>query len=97
MNAGADVRPNVPLVGPVQLFLMFWLPRPKRLMRKKDSIGALPAPVKPDLDNLEKSTVDAMTDSCWWHDDAQVVAVNKVKRYHAKRGWPGALIVVFQH
>jgi len=36
---------------------------------------------KPDVDNLEKAVLDALTDAGAWHDDAQVVRVEKGKRW----------------
>jgi Holliday junction resolvase RusA-like endonuclease len=93
--AGSTVRPAVPIPSDVRVFLLVDLPRPKRLLRKMDPEGAVPCPCKPDIDNLAKSTLDAMTDDGWWVDDAQITDLRVVKRYHGKSGHPGATITVW--
>lgn len=87
-------RPEAPLEGPVSVAIDFLMPRPKRLMRKKDPDGRIPAPAKPDRDNLEKAVLDALTTDGWWRDDAQVVAGEVRKLYHAKDEAPGAELVI---
>jgi Holliday junction resolvase RusA-like endonuclease len=80
---------------PCSVLMIFNMPRPKRLYRKKDPIGCIPHNVKPDLDNLVKSTLDAMNEWLWWADDAAVADLRAVKRYHCQSGWPGACITVW--
>lgn len=47
----------------------------------KRSYG-LPKPTRPDLDNLTKLVLDAMTESgCFFADDAQVVSLATLKRH----------------
>jgi len=67
-----------PLSGPVGIDLDFVLPRPGRLK----SGGRLPAPRKPDIDNLCKSVLDALN-GLMWLDDAQVCRLTASKWYAA--------------
>ena len=49
---------------------------------------------KPDVDNLLKAVMDALTDDGWWHDDSLVCAVVALKSYAAKGKSSGARIQV---
>lgn len=71
----------------VSLEVTFWLLKPKSVRR------ALPS-VKPDLDKLMRSTMDALTDSGAWADDAQVVQMNATKLYTADPRETGAKIAI---
>jgi Holliday junction resolvase RusA-like endonuclease len=71
-----------PKIGiPVYLTVNFYLPRPKRV--KPD--GVMPHTGKPDLDNLLKSTMDALTDIGVWKDDSLVIQTAADKRYAADK------------
>ena len=94
VTAGRQHRPTEPLNGSVSVRVKFLMPRPKRLMRKKDDDGPIWATGKPDVDNLAKAVLDAMTLDGWWGDDAQVVDLRVSKCYHAKAGVPGANVSV---
>ena len=72
--------------GPLRLEVEFFLPRSKA--HKHDDYVA----VKPDLDNLLKSTMDALSDVGIWHDDAQVAAIVSTKRYESANQAIGAII-----
>jgi len=63
------------LSGPVELDLQFLFARPKKDAHRywQDH--------KPDLDNLEKAVMDALTAGQAWRDDAQVAKIQSVKRY----------------
>ncbi len=69
--------------GPLQVRLIFVLPRPKRFRK------GLRAPYKrkPDLDNLEKSLLDALNGLAY-RDDSQVCRVFKEKWYAASEEKP---------
>ena len=41
---------------------------------------------RPDLDNLEKAVMDALTKAKWWEDDSQVCVKITKKRYMGKPG-----------
>lgn len=94
---GRDVKPKTPLEGPLRVEITFYLPRPKRLMRKKDPEDAVWCIAKPDRDNLEKAVLDALKTDGWFRDDCQVVSGEIRKLYHEKAGIPGAVISIFEH
>lgn len=87
-------RPASPLAGPVLLHIAFYLPRPKRLCRKRDPSGPVWCTSKPDFDNLAKAVADVCTNEGWWRDDSQVVDSRTTKHYHAIGGRPGARITI---
>jgi Holliday junction resolvase RusA-like endonuclease len=80
-----------PITEPVSLRVSFFLPRPKA-MKGKEEI-CIPHVKKPDLDNLLKACMDAMTNAGVWQDDALVFATNASKWY-ARRNKTGAQIIV---
>jgi Holliday junction resolvase RusA-like endonuclease len=86
--------PATPLECPVAVELVFYLPRPKRLMRRADPEGAIPCAAKPDVDNAFKGTADSLTTVGLWRDDSQVWRTVIEKFYHAKGGKPGCRLVV---
>ncbi len=68
--------------GPVAVRLHFILKRPKRLCKRTDPDGMIPAPVRPDADNLTKAVMDGMKRI--WVDDAQVCWALVTKEYAEK-------------
>lgn len=58
-----------PLAGPLRVSLLWTWP------------GKVLAPktTRPDLDNLAKLALDAMTKACYWQDDSQVVELTTAK------------------
>lgn len=83
------------LAGPLRVELLFILPRPRSHFTARGHLSkrAPVAPVgRPDLDNLAKSTLDALNGELW-ADDAQVVQLSLAKQYARTRDEPiGALI-----
>lgn len=79
---GAARPDGVPLLspgldGPLIMRLMFSLNRPKSV-----SLKSRPYPtVRPDVDNLSKGTIDAITNAGLWRDDALLVSVMLSKAY----------------
>jgi Holliday junction resolvase RusA-like endonuclease len=67
-----------PITTPVEIALVFHLPRPKTVNRKWPS-------VKPDLDKLIRSTFDGLTTGGLYTDDALVIAVSASKQYATDR------------
>lgn len=67
------------LEGPVAVVIEFRFERPKTVKR------AFPA-VKPDVDKLERSVLDALTDARVFGDDAQVVVLKGTKVYAETAG-----------
>lgn len=92
--AGASKCPKHPFDDALSVRILFYMPRPKRLLRACDPSGLMPFTSKPDLDNLAKSTIDSMTDAGWWSDDSQIVDLHCLKLYCLKDGEPGATIEV---
>jgi Holliday junction resolvase RusA-like endonuclease len=99
-NACLEVWNKVVIDEPVAVELIFYLPRPKSHFKKS---GELNKPAdswvtkKPDLDNLEKAVLDALTDIGLWRDDSLVVKVSKEKVYaHCESGsqWSGCDVLI---
>ena len=81
--AALRARPQPPLAGAVALTLAFYLTPPKTRR---------PAPhvtKRPDLDNLVKAVLDAMTWARWWEDDAQVTRMTLTKSWADEVNAPG--------
>lgn len=78
--------------GPVALSLAFSFARPPGHSGTGRNAGSLKrsAPLrhiqKPDLDNLAKSTMDALTEAGVWRDDCQVVGLEMVKAWDNVEG-----------
>jgi Holliday junction resolvase RusA-like endonuclease len=98
---------NWPVFGPkepVAVWITFLMPRPKSHYVASDPTRNLKASApyyclsKPDLDNLEKSTLDALGEwpkgaqGLLWFDDRQVVALETRKVYTPHGESPGAKI-----
>jgi crossover junction endodeoxyribonuclease RusA len=83
-----QVRKQV-ITVPVNLKVSFFLPRPKGI---RIDTSPIPHIKKPDLDNLLKATMDAMTEAGVWKDDALVFATEAAKWYAADK--TGAQIIV---
>jgi len=88
--------PRPPLVGPVRIDRVWFLPRPQRLMRKKDPVGPIPMDNKRhgDIDNLDKLLLDTLTKANVWEDDGQVCQGEPQKWWVAKYGEPGLVVVI---
>lgn len=69
---------RTPLSGPLDLTLVFVLPRPKSMIWTRKNMPRLPHDKKPDCDNLAKSVMDALG-GLLWRDDAQIAALNVTK------------------
>ena len=69
---------GTPMEGPVNIHLIFWLPRPASAPKR------VKVPAKrPDLDKLVRSTLDGLTEGGAWRDDAQVVGLYARKVFAA--------------
>jgi Holliday junction resolvase RusA-like endonuclease len=77
-----------PITNPIRLRVSFFLPRPKALKGE----DAVPHVKKPDVDNLLKALMDAMTVAKVWKDDAQVFESLAGKYYAGKK--TGAQIII---
>jgi len=95
-RAAMQRLPAEPIPGPVVCQCQFFMPRPDRLMRRRDPDGPVDCDTKPDLDNLIKAVMDAITQTGLWHDDGQVCDFGESgKWFHAKAGAPHALVWVW--
>lgn len=94
--AARPYLPEAPIDGPIHLQIHYTLPRPKSLMRRGDPSGVIPHTKKPDIDNINKATLDALTAIGMWRDDSQICSLSTSKYYAGKSSQPGALIFVDQ-
>jgi Holliday junction resolvase RusA-like endonuclease len=77
--------------GGVYFEAVFYLPRPKKLLTKKNAGLTFHHTTKPDADKLLRAGIDALT-KVIWHDDAQVVHAVVRKHYCAAGEFPRAVI-----
>ena len=77
------------LDGPVLVSVFFYLNPPQRMPK-----GRTHPTVKPDLDKLARSTLDALTTAAVFRDDAQVVVLNVSKHYAHEQHPAGADIYI---
>ena len=75
--------------GPVRIDIVFFLPRPKAHRKEVFVV------TKPDIDNLVKSTTDALTDCAVWRDDSQIVRLETGKFYACDEKEVGAEIKIY--
>lgn len=92
------VRPFVqadPMGGPVFVQIDYYLPRPASHLATRHGRPQVGHPKpsapthhlqKPDLDNLIKSTLDAITEMRLWEDDAQVTQLATSKNWGDQGG-----------
>tara|TARA_X000001382_G_scaffold15843_1_gene10065 strand:+ start:2394 stop:2738 length:345 start_codon:yes stop_codon:yes gene_type:complete len=69
---------SCPIDSPIHIGGEFVMRRPKRMKKHEENI---PHCNKPDLDNLLKSTFDAIVDAGIFRDDCIVFSVGMTKRY----------------
>lgn len=76
----------VPLDEPVELTVIFYLPRGKTVTRQTPTVS-------PDIDKLLRSVSDSLTDSKLIIDDSRIIRIHAEKRYADHRG-SGAVVRV---
>ena len=79
------VKPEIPLSGPLQMSLVFYLPRPASLPKR-----VLHHVKRPDIDNLFKALADALNGIAYV-DDSQIVRLCAAKVYSEQ---PGVSILI---
>ena len=93
VRAVASARFDTPSNGPVMVDVLFLMPRPKRLVWKTRDMPRVPCDRKPDIDNLVKSLLDALTGIVWF-DDSQVTGLVAAKCYASGHEKPGIEVVI---
>lgn len=86
--------PEKPLEGPLGLEFVAGMPIPTSTPKKQREAmlrGEKAHTKKPDLDNLSKQLLDAMTRVGFWRDDRQVVSLRCSKIYAAVPHWEVAV------
>ena len=93
----ADVREafayalDAPLTGPIHVEVRFYLRRPASVSQRRRPLPT----VKPDLDKLARSTLDALKSAGVYGDDSQVVAFTVSKFYaDTDQPTPGAWVAI---
>lgn len=87
-----------PLDCPLRLAITFLFPRPKGHMGRHGVLPSAPLAhtVRPDLDKLTRSTLDALT-GVLFRDDSQVCALTVSKVWcNVERDRPGAIIEAYR-
>lgn len=74
---------------------VFVLPRPKRLMRRKDYDGRILHTKKPDLDNLIKAINDSMQEAGLFADDS-LICLSSSAKYYASKAEPAHIEVTIK-
>ena len=85
----ASNGPFIAKPNPVELCVVFIMPRPKATPKKTP-----PAVKRPELDKLVRGVLDALS-SVSYDDDSQVVQINAKKRLAVEGEPPGAHIYVY--
>jgi Holliday junction resolvase RusA-like endonuclease len=94
--AARPKQPLNPLDGPIGIALIFYLPRPQRLLSKNAPAPRIAHVSKPDIDNLCKAVLDALTDDQWFGDDSQIARLDAQKFYASKDGASGVAVRIVQ-
>lgn len=90
-QAGRRAHPFAPLSSGVGLRLDFLMPRPRALQWKRKPMPRVWHTKKPDIDNLSKAVIDALT-GVLWVDDSFVCQLEAEKWTAAGDERPGVLV-----
>jgi Holliday junction resolvase RusA-like endonuclease len=80
---------------PVKVTIDYYFDRPKSMNRKKDEDKIICHTKKPDLDNLNKAVLDALSESGIWHDDRQVADLRS-RKFYAPRGKKSHVVITIE-
>lgn len=69
--------PKEPFLGPLRLSLCLTWPQGQKSRQKAQCVEPLAS--KPDVDNICKIILDAMTKARYWHDDSQIADLRVCK------------------
>lgn len=92
-NAAWDAYDGAPLDGPLKLTIEFVMPRPRNRIWKTKPMPRELHSKRPDLDNLEKSVMDALS-GLVWVDDSQVAQKESLKVVAGGEERPHVVITV---
>jgi len=88
-EAAVDNANWVALSGPVELSVVFFLPRPRSVPASKRPLPTVP----PDIDKLVRAVGDSCTTAGVWEDDSLICKLSAHKMYDDARE-PGASVTV---
>lgn len=83
-------KPQRPAGGAISLSFTAVIPVPQSVSKKKKAemlAGSMRPTKKPDIDNLAKQILDAMTRLQFWEDDKQIVELHCRKVYGESGKW----------
>lgn len=78
----------------VRVRIDYYFKRPASLKRAGDPSDPIAHAKKPDIDNLNKAVLDALSEAGIWHDDRQVADLHARKFYSGKQGTPMVIITI---
>ena len=93
LREAADEAFNMPFTGPVEVKIRFEMPRPKSEVWKTKPMPSYPHYKKPDIDNMIKAVLDAITGTAFI-DDSQVSSLSATKWVVKGRAQPETVITV---
>lgn len=82
--------PKEPFSGALAVHFIAYLPYPKTMKKSDKQLAAenkLYPVKKPDVDNLTKQLLDALTRLRFWNDDCQIIEVCSKKLYDTIPRW----------
>ena len=94
-------QPEEVITGPIRVSIRAEFARPKYMSKRSAKTGEMLGgfgenaqwmTARPDADNVAKSVLDALAH--WYKDDAQVVALEVVKVYHAMDSAPSVRVTI---
>ena len=78
-------RPAKPLEGPITVSICWMFPYRKGEPKARRGLG-IPCDVRPDLDNLNKTTCDVLQKLAFFKDDGQISALFLEKKWQEPSG-----------
>lgn len=85
---------ELPYVGPVDVGLTFYFPRPKDHTAAQRMVPYVYVNGRWDIDKLTRAILDAGTEAAIWQDDGQVAHTDVWKYYAGESFPPGVLVTV---
>ena len=95
MHAARMAYDGEPLAGPLRVEVTFVFDRPAYLLKPRSPDDRVRFGKKPDVDNLVKSTFDALN-KLLWLDDSQVCSLSVEKEFRARHEQPHVQLSVWR-